>query len=378
MSETAASVPKDRTFIQRAIAWALSVKPVRAILLYVEHRGPMLADSVTYRTLFSVFAGVLLGFSIAALWLAGNPVAWQALIDAVNAAIPGLLGPDGLIDPADIQAPTGLTIVGVFALVGLVGAAIGAIGSLRLALRTLADTVNDDILFIWVLLRNLALAIGIGAGLAAAGAVTFLGTAGVNLVLGWFGVGANDPLGLVAARIVTIVVVFALDACAIAVLFLALSGVKPSARTLWSGALFGAVGLVVLQQLSGLFLGGASSNPLLAAFASLVALLLWINFSTQVILIASANIITGVEEETDRVKARYGASTFAQRRVRRAEAAVRVAAEDLRHAREDEEKERLGTADRKGDSHDSHNAHDSHGAHDSKKPSRAKKGHTDA
>ena len=33
----------------------------------------MLADSVTYRTLFSVFAGVLLGFSIAGLVLAGNP-----------------------------------------------------------------------------------------------------------------------------------------------------------------------------------------------------------------------------------------------------------------------------------------------------------------
>jgi len=344
MAETAASVPKDRNFLQRTIAWALTLKPVRAFLLYSEHRGPMLADSVTYRTLFSVFAGVLLGFSLAALWLAGNPTAWQALIDAVNAAIPGLLGADGLIDPSDIQAPTGLTIVGVIAFIGLIGAAIGAIGSLRTALRTLADTVHDDILFIWVLLRNLALAIGIGAGLAAAGAVTFLGTAGVNVILGWFGVGANDPLGLVAARIVTVVVVFALDAAAIAVLFLALSGVKPSARTLWSGALLGAVGLIVLQQLSGLFLGGASSNPLLASFASLIALLLWFNLSAQVILIASAYIITGVEEETDRVKARYGASTFAQRRVRRAEASVRVATDELQHARADEEKERLGTA----------------------------------
>ena len=34
--------------------------------------------------LFSIFAGVLLGFSVAALWLAGNPDAWQALIDAVT------------------------------------------------------------------------------------------------------------------------------------------------------------------------------------------------------------------------------------------------------------------------------------------------------
>lgn len=342
MAETAASVPKDRNLIQRVTAWALSVKPVRAFLLYSEHRGPMLADSVTYRTLFSVFAGVLLGFSLAALWLAGNPVAWQALIDSVNAAIPGLLGEDGLIDPDDIEAPAGLTITGIIAFIGLIGAGIGAIGSLRTALRILADKVHDDVFWVWVLLRNLALAVGIGAGLAAAGAITFLGTAGVNAILGWFGVGADDPLGVIGARVVTVVVVFALDAAAIAVLFLVLSGVKPSARSLWSGSLLGALGLIVLQQLSGLFVGGASSNPLLASFASLIALLLWVNLSAQVILLASAYIITGVEEETDRVKARHGASTFAQRRVRRAEASVRVATEELQHARADEEKERLG------------------------------------
>jgi membrane protein len=50
----------------------------------------MLADSVTYRALFSVFAGVLLGFSIAALWLAGNPVAWAG--DHRRGAVGGCRG----------------------------------------------------------------------------------------------------------------------------------------------------------------------------------------------------------------------------------------------------------------------------------------------
>lgn len=88
-----------------AIAWALSRRPVRAALLYSERRGPMLADSVTYRALFSVFAGVLLGFSIAALWLAGNPDAWRAIIQAVQSAVPGLIGKDGAINPEDLKAP---------------------------------------------------------------------------------------------------------------------------------------------------------------------------------------------------------------------------------------------------------------------------------
>ena len=66
-------------FLRRVTAWALRLRLVRAYLVYSGRRGPMLADSVTYRTLFSVFAGVLIGFSFAALWLAGNPDALAAL-----------------------------------------------------------------------------------------------------------------------------------------------------------------------------------------------------------------------------------------------------------------------------------------------------------
>lgn len=326
--------------IARVIAWTLTVKPVRAFLLYSEHRGPMLADSVTYRTLFSVFAGVLLGFSIAALVLAGNPVAWQALIDAVDAAIPGLVGSGGLIDPDDIKAPVGLSIAGILALIGLVGAAIGAIGSLRTALRSLADKLTDDVFFLWLLLRNLALAIGIGAALAASAGLTFFAGVGVGVITDLVGLPSSDPLAVIGTRVVSLLIVFALDAVVIAVLFRTLSGVTAPARALWVGALLGAVGLTVLQQLSGLFIGGATSNPLLASFGALIALLLWFNLSTQVILIAAAYIITSVDEDNDRVRARHGASTFAQRRVQRAEVAVRVATDELNSARAGEEKER--------------------------------------
>lgn len=320
--------------LQRVIARALTLKPVRAFLRYSEHRGPTLADSVTYRALFSIFAGVLLGFSIAALWLAGNPQAWRALIDAVDAAIPGLVGDDGIIKPSSIEAPGGLSIATAVSLVGLVGAAIGAIGSLRIAIRTIAGTVSDDVLWYWVLLRNLALAVGIGGALAASAAVTFFGTAGVGVVIGWLGLPGDHVLATTASRSVAVLVTFLLDAAIIAVLFRVLSGMTARGRALWSGALVGGLGLTVLQQLSGLFVGGAASNPLLASFASLIALLLWVNLSAQVILIACAYIVTGVEEGADRVRARHGASTFAQRRVRSAEDAVVAATEELRRARE--------------------------------------------
>ncbi len=290
-----------------------------------------------------MFAGVLLGFSVAGLFLAGNPAALQALVDAVDATIPGLFsdgGEGGIIDPSSIQAPAGLTVATVLSLVGLVGAAIGAIGSLRAAFRVIGDRVHDDAFFLWVLLRNLLIALAIGGAFVAAAAITFLANAGIGAVSDVLSISEKNPLAVISTRAVSIVIVFALDTLAIALLFRTLSGVRASARALWTGSVLGAVGLIALQQLSSLFVSGAGSNPLLASFASLIALLLWLNLSAQVILIAGAYIITSVDEEGDRVRARHGATTFAQRRVQRAEEGVRVASEELVHARADEEKER--------------------------------------
>ena len=334
--------PTPEGLIPRAIAWALSLRPVRVFLHYSEHRGPLLADSVTYRALFSIFAAVLLGFSIAALWLAGNPVAWQALIEAVDAAIPGLVGPGGIIDADEIPPLAGFTVAGIISFVGLVGAAIGAIGSLRTALRTLADDVHDDLPIYWVLLRNLALAIGIGLALAAAAAAMVFADLGIGLVTGWLGVTSDDPVAVWTTRVAGILIVFILDAVVVAALFRVLSGVRARPRALITGAVIGGVALTVLQQLSTWFVGGAASNPLLATFAALIALLLWFNLSAQVILIASSWIIVSTREADDRVRARYGATTFAQRRVQTAEDAVRVTTRDLENARAalDEERQR--------------------------------------
>lgn len=319
------------------IAAALRLRVVRAYLLYTERRGPMLADSVTYRALFSVFAGLLLGLSIAAVWLAGNPTAWQAIIDAVDAAIPGLVGEDGIVKrPAAIE-PVGFSIVGIISLAALIGAALGAIGSLRTAVRTIAGTGAEDVFIVWVALRNIALAIGIAAALVAAAAVTFLARIGIAFVTDLIGM---PPGSHWAVRIVSLFVVYALDVVLILGIYRFLSGRRAPARAMWTGALLGGAGLLVLQELSGLFVGGATANPLLASFASLLALLIWMNLSSQVILIACAYITTGADEAHDRVTMVEGARTLAQRRVQRAGEDVAVATRALRAAEESEAAER--------------------------------------
>jgi membrane protein len=321
-----------RELIRRVTAWALARKPVRAFLHYIEHRGPLLADAITYRALFSIFAAVLLGFAIAASWLAGNREAMDRLAAAVDAVVPGLIGDGGLVDPSAITAPAGFTIAGIVAVVGLVLAALGAITSTRTAVRTIADQVHDDVFFVWVLLRNLGLAVAIAIGIAASAGATFLIGLLADLVAAWVGPAAAGAAAL-GTQAAAVVIVFVLDAAIVALVFVVLSGVKAGARAIIPGALLGALGLTVLQQLSSLFVRGATSNPLLASFASLIALLLWIDLSAQVLLIASAYIVVGVQEGKDRVRARYGAPTMQHRRVQRAENAVQTAIAELDRAR---------------------------------------------
>lgn len=332
--------------IRRVVAWALRLRIVRSFLLFSESNGAVLAGSVTFRALFSLFAAVLLGFSAAAIWLQGRPELWDALVSAMNNVIPGLLGgEESAIDVGKLQdAPGSITIAGIVAVLGLIWAAIGAIQTLRTAIRLMAGTAHDTTSFLVLVVRDLVFAAAVGAMFVVSAAVTFLGSVFAETVLGWLGLGSG-LLATLTTRLVTVVATFLLDAVLIALLFALLSGRKVSARALWSGALVGAVGLVVLQQLSGLFVGGATSNPLLASFASLVALLLWLNLSAQVILIGCAHVITVADEERDRVGEKYGATTLAQRKVRRAERDVEIATSTLREAREQEAQEREKLAD---------------------------------
>ncbi|MFL0411815.1 YihY/virulence factor BrkB family protein [Microbacterium paludicola] len=333
------------------IAWALARKPVRAFLLYSEQQGALLAGAVTYRALFSIFAGVLLGFSVAAIWLVGQPELWQALLDSVDNVIPGLVGEGGLIDADALKEPASFTLAGIISLLGLLMAAIGAVGALRTAIRMMAGTTHASGSPIVVILRDLLFAVILGALLLGAAVTSFLGSAFVGTVLDWIGAGETG-LSVVLTRSLTILVTLALDAIMIAVMFWMLSGVKAPPRAVWAGAIIGAIGLVALQQLSSLFVSGAGSNPLLASFASLIALLLWVNLSAQVILIAAAYIIVGAEEQHDRVHARFAAETFAQRRVRRAEHAVQAAVAELNEARDAEDAERTNDLRQVRESHD--------------------------
>ena len=171
--------------------------------------------------------------------------------------------------------------------------------------------MHDDVFWIWVIVRNLLIAIGIGAAFLASAVVTFYGTAGIGALTEWLGQGPDDPLTVISARALSIVVVFVLDALIIGMLFRLLSGLKPSARVaVERRAARRGRRSRCCSSCRSCSSARRHRNPLYTSFASLIALLIWLNLSAQVILIAGAYIITGVAEE-------HGPRARALRRARR-------------------------------------------------------------
>jgi membrane protein len=337
--------------IDAVVKRLLRLRLTRAFFLFSDHRGGLLAAAITYRMLFAVFASVLLGFSISSFWLSSRSDLWDALVETVDQVIPGLIGTgsetNALISIDDVlDQQIGFASAGGVGAVALVIALLGAVGNVRLSLRTIAGTRQDTSNALIMKAVDLLFALSIGVLVAASAIASFLGSSFVDLILEWIDF---NPGGLAefVTRAGTVFVTFVLDAVIIAWLFWLQSGVRPGIRAMLPGALIGGAGLVVLQQASGLFVGGANNNPLFGVFTSLIALLLWFNFSAQVVLIACAYIVTTVDEQNERVGTVYGVETFAQRTVRAAERDVIVAQDALVAARDAEHAEREKQAARR-------------------------------
>lgn len=318
--------------VRRLIAWILQLRVVRAVLTYSEHRGPMLADAITYRSLFGIFAAVLLGFSGAALWLEDRPDTMTALASTLEQVIPGL---SAVIDPSAIEAPTRWTVLGIASLLGIGWAAVSAIGSLRTALLDLGDELHDSKGAFWGALRDLLFAIGFALLIVTATGLSALGSKGIAWLADIAGFSALSTPVVVGTQLVSVLIVFTVDVCAVALMFRLLADYAAPANALWRGAALGAVGLTVLQTLSGLFVRGATSNPLLASFAVLIALLLWVNLSVQVVLIASSYIIVASREQrANGTASDASVATFAERRQYRAQTLFQAASQELVAANE--------------------------------------------
>ncbi|MDT0115821.1 YihY/virulence factor BrkB family protein [Microbacterium sp. PRF11] len=275
--------------------------PIRVWRHFLRHNGFLLAAGMSYQGLFAVFSALYLAFAGVGIWLGGSRTAIDGLIHIVNSYIPGIISENGLVSREQVEGVAQdssrlLTITGVVAVVVVVWTAIGFVTFTRRAVRDTFGLPFDLRNYVMLKARDLLAAVLFGIALLVGALLGSVATGAVDLVfsvIGW----DRDTLGWsIGARVVSVVVAFAVNALALAALFRFLTGTSLTWRRAIPGALVGATGMVALQVAAGFLFVYSPTNPLLATFTVLIGFLLWFRFIGIVILVSAAWIAVAADD----------------------------------------------------------------------------------
>lgn len=300
MAETETKAPSPLVARVKALSDRVQkLKPFRVWKHYGSRRGPILSAGLAYQALFSVFAALWAVFSAAGLVIAANPELRNAFFDILGTSVPGLIDRGdgvGAIKESDLLAAGVLGWTGVLAIGVSLFTALAWLSSARDAVRDIAQLAAPPTNFLLLRLKDLGLAVAFGVALILSAALSLGSTTLLAWILDSIGVDEHSLGATLLARVVGLVLAFALDIGVLAALYRILAGVPIPARPLWQGAALGAGALGVLKALGSALLGGASSNPLIASFAVIVGLLIWFNLVCQVIMIGAAWVVVSATD----------------------------------------------------------------------------------
>lgn len=275
---------------KRLVAWAMATRPARTFQRYSNANGPLLAQGLSYQSIFALFAALWVAFAISGLVIGHDSPLLAAIVDNISSAVPGLIdtGSGGAIDLDLLLSSQVLGWTGAIAALSLLWTALGWFDAARSGMQAVLGRPAKPANTILLKVADLGLALGFGIAVLVSSALSLVSTSLLGTVLDWVGVEHESPLAQVATRGVAILIAYAFDLAVLIALYRVLAPHRLPRRALVEGAALGAAGLEVLKILGGALLGGASSNPLLASFAVIVGLLIWFNFVCQVLLIAAA------------------------------------------------------------------------------------------
>ncbi|MGO4536531.1 YihY/virulence factor BrkB family protein [Leifsonia sp. 2MCAF36] len=331
--------------VQRVSGWAKWVENLRPYRVYINFShsdGNLRAAGMGYQSLFAVFAALWLGFSIANVWLHGNPDLYEALITVINRVVPNLIATStspGAITTQQLDSASAFGWAGVIAAVGLLWTAIGWLYYTRQAVRAVFGLSRDTTNYVLQKIRDLFLALAFGIVLIASALLTILSTQALSFVLQLLDLSSNSFWTALAARYSGLLVSVVLNTFTLGAMYRVMSRVAIPFRNLIFGSLLGAAILAGLSILAGL-LFRTSNNPLLATFAVFIGLLLWFNLMSRVILLAASWIAVGMFDRGLSPRHVTAEQAEAERAAAERQARELVAAAELAHAREDLAKSR--------------------------------------
>jgi membrane protein len=250
---------------------------------WLEDKAPQLGAALAYYTVFSLAPLVLVLLAIIGVVFRDDPAgAWNKITQQMSY----------FLDPSAVQVVQNIaqkasqpgkstlaTIIGIaLALFG----ATGVFGQLQDALNTIWGVKAKPGTGIWGFLRSRFLSFAMVAGIC----FLLLVSLAIEALLKGFShyVQSVLPGGIVVALAVYVIFDFAVVVLLFAMIFKFLPDVEIQWRDVWVGAVITAVLFGIGKWLLGLYLGSGAAGSAYGAASSLITLLLWVYYSSQILL----------------------------------------------------------------------------------------------
>src|SRR5881398_3487619 len=250
---------------------------------WLQDKAPQLAAALAYYVVFSLAPLVLVLLAIVGVVFRDDPAgAWSKL----------MLQMGYFLDQSAVQTvqkiaetasqPGKSTVATVIGIALALFGASGVFGQIQDALNTVWGVKAKPSRGIWGFVRNRFLSFAMVAGIC----FLLLVSLAIEALLKAFShhVQSVLPGGIVIAMTVYLVFDFALVVPLFAMIFKFLPDVKIQWRDVWIGAVMTAILFGVGKWALGLYLGSGAAGSAYGAASSLITLLLWVYYSSQILL----------------------------------------------------------------------------------------------
>ena len=250
---------------------------------WLQDKAPQLGAALAYYTVFSLAPLILVLLAIVGVIFRDDPAgAW----DRITQQMSYFLDPSALQVVQNIaqkaSQPGKSTIATIIGIALAIFGASGVFGQLQDALNTIWGVKAKPSQGMWGFLRSRFLSFAMVAGIC----FLLLVSLAVEALLKGFShyVQSVLPGGIVIALAVYLVFDFAVVVLLFAMIFKFLPDVEIQWRDVWLGAVITAILFGIGKWLLGFYLGSGAAGSAYGAASSLITLLLWVYYSSQILL----------------------------------------------------------------------------------------------
>ena len=248
---------------------------------WMEDDAPSLGAALAYYTVFSLAPLMTIAIAMAGFFF-GKEAAQGQIFDELRV----LLGEEGgkaveeMVQSANAQ-PTAGVVATIISVIVLLFGASGVFGQLQASLNTIWGVKPKPGRGVLGMIQDRLLSFGFTLVVGFLLLVSLLLTAGIALVADW--VGGLMPGSETLAQLLNVVFSLAMITLLFAMIFKFLPDAKIAWRDVWVGAFLTALLFTIGKFALGLYLGKSGVASSYGAAGSLIVLLLWVYYSSQIL-----------------------------------------------------------------------------------------------